>query len=269
MTPLRVVFRKILAEIFSKKDSFLPEKHFIINYSGGKIYLNMKGTLMIKGIIGVYEYWKTKLFFSIIKEGMTCIDAGAHKGYFSLLFAKLMNDKSRVLSFEPYPENCFWLKQSIRVNNFKCIKVYPYALSDNEGMATFYPGKISGWSSLFFNRNKLITKKPIIVKTRKLDNVLKDESINGVDVIKIDVEGAELLVLKGAKNILEKGKNIKLVIEINAKNKEINEQIFELLDICDFQIYRIDKKMEPIKRLDEISKDTYDLSIYATKGDLS
>ncbi len=220
---------------------------------------------MAKGVIGVYEYWKSKLFFNLIKEGMTCIDVGAHKGYFSLLFAKLMNDKGKVLSFEPLPENCFWFRQSTQVNNYKCIKLYPYALSDGEGTATFYLGNTSGRGSLFSDHNASITQKPLTVKKRKLDNVLKDEGIDNVDILKIDVEGAELLVLKGAANILKKSKNVKIFIDIDVKDKETKKQIFEFLNLCGFQMYKIGKKLKPIKRVDKISKDTYGLSIYATK----
>ncbi|MFB0562751.1 MAG: FkbM family methyltransferase [Candidatus Lokiarchaeia archaeon] len=198
------LLKKALAKIFIKKDIFLPNKHFLVNYCGGKIYLTLEGSMMTKGVIGVYEYWKTKLFFNLIKEGMTCIDAGAHKGYFSLLFAKLMNDKGKVLSFEPHPENCFWFRQSTQVNNYKCIKLCPYALSDDEGTTTFYPGKTKGVGSLFYNHNRSIKQKQLTVKTRKLDNALKEEGITNVDIFKIDVEGAELLVLKGAENILKK-----------------------------------------------------------------
>jgi FkbM family methyltransferase len=262
---LLTLLKKALAKIFIKKDIFLPNKHFLVNYCGGKIYLTLKGSMMTKGVIGVYEYWKTKLFFDLVKEGMTCIDAGAHKGYFSLLFAKLMNDKGKVLSFEPLPENCFWFRQSTQVNNYKCIKLYPYALSDDEGTATFYPGKTTGQGSLFSDHKTSTNQKQLTVKTRKLDNILKDEGIEDVDIIKIDVEGAELLVLRGAENILKKSKNVKLFIDIDVKDKETKEKIFEFLNVRGFKMYKIGKNLEPIKRVDKISKNIYGLSIYATK----
>jgi len=262
---LKAAFRKVLAKIFLGINFLLPDKHFLINYYGGKIYLNAKEPGIMRAVIGVYENWKTKLFFSLVKEGLTCVDVGAHKGYFSLLFAKLMKDKGKVLAFDPLPENCFWLSQSIHVNKYKCIKVYQYALSDEEGTATLYPGKMSSWSSLFLTGGASTADKPLIVKTRRLDNVLNDAGINDIGVIKIDVEGAELWVLKGAENILKKSKNVKIVMEVHVQNKEMNKQIFEFLKGCGFKIYKVSKNLEPIRRVDEITKELYSVDIYATK----
>jgi predicted methyltransferase len=73
--------------------------------------------------LGVYEFWKTMLLFDIVKEGMTIIDAGSNKGYYSLLFAKSMNDKGRILSFEPDIGNCFWFNKSIQANKEDYISV--------------------------------------------------------------------------------------------------------------------------------------------------
>lgn len=212
---------------------------------------------MMNRALSVYEYWKTKLFFNIVREGMTCVDVGANKGYYSLLFAKLMNDKGKVLSFEPNPNNCFWFKKSTQANNYKCIKLYQCALSDREGSATFYLGKKSDWGSLFFSRDAAAPeKKQITVKTRKFDKVLKEEGINTVDIIKMDVEGADLLVLKGAEGTLKKY-DIKLAMDVHVQSSEEKNQLFDFLESCGFKIFAIGRELSPIEKTDEKTKDIY------------
>jgi len=254
--PFNVILLKRFLSIALWRMAFpLPNRCFPIKYYGGKIYLNLKESRPTMNMaLGIYEYWKTKLFFNIVKEGMTIVDIGAHNGYFSLLFAKLMNDKGNVLSFEPDLNNCFWFRKSIQVNGRRCIKLFQYTLSDREGSVDFYRGKTSGMGSLFLSSDT--EEKVITVKTRKLDNVLKDEGINKVDLIKIDVQGADLLVLKGAERTLKR-QNIKLAMDVDVKSLEERNQVFDFLGSCGFKMFRISKELTPIEKIDERTRDIY------------
>lgn len=258
----KIAFRIVLSNHLLPRISFIiPDKYFLINYYGGKIYLNLKESpMMLRRALGVFEYWKTRLLTDLIKPNMTIVDVGVNKGYYSLLFAKLMNDKGKVLSFEPNPDNCFWIRKSIEVNGYKCIKLYQCALSDKEGLATFYLGKKSGWGSLFYSSSARPDRKKITVKTRKLDDILDEEGIDGIDLIQIDVEGADLLVLKGAKDTLKKSKNVKLTMDIDVRSKEERKQLFEFLTSCGFQIFNVGKELKHTKKIDEVGEE-----IYATK----
>ena len=249
--------------LLSRLHFLLPDRYFLITYYGGKIYLNLRESPMMMGrALGIYEYFKTRLISETVKEGMTIVDVGVNKGYYSLLGAKLMNDKGRVLSFEPDQDNCLWIRRSIEANRYRSIKLYRLALSDREGQALFYPGKRSGWGSLFFSPGTTAEQeKPLTVKTRRLDEILEEVGIDSVDIIKIDVEGAELLVLRGAENIIKKSKNVKLFIDIDTKSSlKEKKELFEFLSNCGFVIYGIDKKPKPIKNVKELNgiyKDIY------------
>jgi FkbM family methyltransferase len=249
--------RKYLSGKLSRMAFLLPSTDFLIRYRGGKIYLKLKESRwMMERAFSVYEFWKTKVFLDIVRQGMTIVDVGVNRGYFSLLFAKLMNDKGKVLSFEPNPSSCFWFRKSIQSNGYKCIKLFQYALSDKEGSATLYRGTYSGSSSLF---PSLHTKKETItVKTRKLDNVLKDEGIDKVDILKIDVEGADLLVLKGAERLLKR-QNIKLAMDVDVKSSQERNQLFDFLKSCDFEVFRIGKELVPIRKIDKRTREIYAL----------
>ena len=256
--PLTVAIKLTLFGCLLTSLSFLlPNRYFLIKFHGGKIYLNLKESHMMRNrALGVYEFWKTRLFFDIVKEGMTIIDVGANKGYYSLIFAKLMNDRGRILSFEPDINNCFWFNKSIQANKYKSIKLYQCALSDNNGEAIFYLGEKSGWGSLF-SSSDASRKQPVVVNTKKLDNVVQEEGISSIDIIKIDVQGADLLVLKGARKTLAANPKLKIAMDVDVKGEEERQQLFDLLTSCGFQISKIGKRLEPIRRIDETIKDIY------------
>jgi len=247
--------KKLLSRTLWRMTFPLPNKHRPIDYYGGKIYLNLRESFaMMDRALGVYEYWKTRLFFHLVKEKMTIVDVGVNKGYFSLLFARLMNDRGKVLSFEPDPDNCFWFRKSIQLNGYKCIRLFQNALLDREGSATFYRGKKSGQGSLFTSPST--EQKGITVKTRKLDNVLKDEEIDQIDLVKIDVQGADLLVLRGAERTLKR-ENIKLAMDVDIRSSEERNQLFHFLKSCGFKIFRIKKELASIEKMDGRTKEIY------------
>lgn len=253
--PPRVALKMLLSRlVFVSQLPFLfPDKHFLMNYYGAKMYIDLNSApVMMDVAFGAYEYWKTKLFFDLVKEGMTILDIGACKGNYSILFAKLMRDRGRVLAFEPDPDNCEWIRKNIQVNNFKCIELHQYALSDKEGSATFYPG--NGMGSLVASRHSWMSdlqKGPITVQTRMLDNVLNEEHIHEVHIIKMDVEGGDLLVLRGAEHTL-KCKNVSLLMDVDVISNVERKELFELLDSCGFGIYRIGRELKPISKANEM-----------------
>jgi FkbM family methyltransferase len=250
-----MALQKLLSRTISRMTFLLPDTYIPLRYYGGKIYLNLREySPMVDKALGIYEPWKTDLFFNSVRKGMTLVDVGVNKGYFSLIFARLMEDSGNVLSFEPDPDNCFWFRQSIKANRYKCIKLYQHALSDKEGSVAFYRGKKSGWGSII--QSPYTTQNAINVKSRKLDNVLEDEEIDKVDFVKIDVEGAELSVLKGAKKTLQRH-NIKLAIDVDLLRLEQKNQLLDFLESFGFRTFRIWKELIPVEKMDEHIREIY------------
>lgn len=97
--PLAVKYKRKLSRYLSRLSFIIHDKYFLVNYYGGKIYLNLKeSNMMMDRTLGVYEYWKTRLFMDLVRPGITVVDIGVNKGYFSLLAAKLMNDNVKNVS---------------------------------------------------------------------------------------------------------------------------------------------------------------------------
>ena len=162
-----------------------------------------------------YEIKETKLVKKIIKNDMTVIDAGANFGWYSLNFAKLIgnNSKSKIYSFEPIPKVYKELNLNIKLNQYKNIKTFNYALgskNSNVKLGTPYFSFIgsSGATSEFLNFSKKINCKMF-----KIDTIVKLKKIKKIDFIKADIEGGELNLLKGAEKTLLSHKP-KIFIEI-------------------------------------------------------
>lgn len=213
----------------------IPDKYYLIKYRGGKIYLNLRESMMMRfRAMGIYESEKTKLFQRIIKPGMTVLDIGANKGYFSLLAAKLTTEIGHVYTFEPNPENCEWIRKSIGVNHYKNIKLFQIALFNKNTTMPFFYGKKSGHHSLIYDQ-EMGSKN---VQVARLDDIIRKNNITDVDFIKIDVEGAELGVLEGSKKLLKK-QSPKIVIDIHDINRK---KFYKILDDCGYKLFYYDKK---------------------------
>jgi FkbM family methyltransferase len=190
----------------------LEERYRPYPFAGGLIYLDVdESPAMRRRAEGRFEPEKVAALQRLLKPGMTFVDVGSNKGDFSLIAAQVMNDDGRVLAFEPMPENCRWIRKSIELNGYRSIRLFELALSDEQGRALLYLGKRSGWHSLLPKEGR----ETIEVPTRTLDAVLAESGDAHVDVLKVDVEGAELPVLRGAERTLADAGLTAILIDVH------------------------------------------------------
>jgi FkbM family methyltransferase len=143
---------------------------------------------------------------SLVNENSIFIDVGAHIGKYSLLLARRAK---LVVAIEPDPISFSALKRAIMINKLRKIVALNIAVSDTDGQCFFYMHRWSVVSSIKVSQGSF---KTILVKSMTLDSIAKTLKTR-IDVIKIDVEGAEVEVIKGAKNLLTQHKP-KLVMEV-------------------------------------------------------
>ncbi|MFM8471589.1 MAG: FkbM family methyltransferase [Limisphaerales bacterium] len=151
---------------------------------------------------------------SALRPGMTALDIGANFGYYSVLFAQAVGPTGRVMAFEPNPVMLTELKHNLALNQFTHVTVQPIALGESEGELEFCcptPGR-EGHGSLRPNPSFTV-QETIRVRCRTLDAVCDELGLSTVDVIKLDAEGAELLVFKGATRLLSGPRRPRLYFE--------------------------------------------------------
>ena len=176
---------------------------------------------------------------------MTFIDVGANKGDFTLLAARLAGNSGTVISIEPAPENHSILQRSIELNDYTNIRVLQVALSDRDGTANLQIGSTSGSHTLSPEFNGLRT---VAVPTRTLDGVVAEQQLGSVDMIKIDVQGLELAVLRGAAQTLRANPGIILLLDL-PKQSEKRRAIGEYLAPFGFTYFPDCDELAPTRDL--------------------
>jgi FkbM family methyltransferase len=156
-------------------------------------------------------------------------DVGAHFGFHTLGFASIVGPSGRVVGFEPNPSNRERLGRNLERNGDLAsrVAVLPCALSDRNGQSPLFLSRNieSGASSMSFLDGTTPSVDPatvgawdkVVVAVRTADAVLRDHTAAAPHVIKIDVEGAELLVLRGAEEIMRTTRPTVIVESHSAK----------------------------------------------------
>lgn len=175
------------------------------------------------GSRGIYIYRENyelllKNCHTLIKKDDIVLDVGANQGIFTLAFSKLTGPNGKVLSIEPFDKMVKLIKSNILINSLANIKILTTVVSDKEGYESldFGGGIVSASIVRNFSKNSKIA-----IKATTIDTITKD--FNKINFIKLDIEGAELKALNGAKQTLHNDKPI-LSIEVDSNSfDEINE----------------------------------------------
>jgi len=146
-------------------------------------------------IRGVHEPYMQDSFVNFLRPGDVAFDVGAHVGFHSLVCGLLVGSCGRVVAFEPDLHCRESLERQVQANPSLPITVLPYAVSDSPGQVRFYSAR-SGQS-------RVHTEGRLLVEATTLDILVKGGQIPAPDLIKIDVEGHEGAVLRGARATLE------------------------------------------------------------------
>jgi len=199
------------------------------------------------------------------KEGETLVDLGANVGYYTLKLSPLVGNNGKIIAIEADPESCEILKKNCILNKFSNIRIHNIAITEKKGQVRLYKSDIhSGTNSIFSNKGRSDTNYITIPSTTLND--LLDESYPVIDWMKIDVEGAELKVLKGCKKTLEKTK--KIIIELHEhilmNNNEKPQDILEILQQSGFKIHLFQDKWDSKTSPNTILKSDY---IFAEKNE--
>jgi FkbM family methyltransferase len=171
---------------------------------------------LLEGVL--WEPEISALLDVILKTAMTFVDVGAHIGFHTLHAARMLGPSGAVIAFEPTPEVFELLQRSVRLNGLESIcRCMNLALSFSEGLAAFHVSTLCGHNSLY-PLGDTQEESELQVKTARLDDLLRET--RRIDVVKLDVEGAELDVLEGMKAILANHRDILLIVEYGVPHLE-------------------------------------------------
>lgn len=148
------------------------------------------------------------------KEGDVVVDVGAHIGRYTIVASKRVGASGKVIAIEADPDNFDMLNLNVDLNELTNVLPVNCALYSAEAKIKLYkPADLTTHNSIMLARAS--GDDYVEVDAITLDSLMHQNQIGCVNWIKIDVEGAELEVLKGAEGILSKSKNISVLVEIH------------------------------------------------------
>ena len=149
----------------------------------------------------VHEPLATKLLMETLKPGMNAVDIGGNIGYYAMLEARLVGPEGKVIAIEPMPDNSEQLCNNIKINGYQNIRIHKVAIGDRDGTALMYITGKSNWHSL---HPPVSAKGELKVPVSTLDSLLMPYNLASVDLVRMDLEGYEIVVIEGMKWTLEK-----------------------------------------------------------------
>jgi FkbM family methyltransferase len=181
--------------------------------------------------LGTFERYEQEEFARVLRPGQVVFDIGANVGFYTLLAARLVGPAGRVWAFEPAARNVAYLKRHLELNNCRHATVLEVAVADRTGTATFQ-------ASPSFSEGRLVadaspTPGQYEVATVTLDALLARDEVSLPNLLKIDVEGAELSVLHGAADVIRRGRP---TILLSTHSSALREQCADHLRQLDYDV---------------------------------
>ena len=194
-------------------------------------------------VAGSFEPNEFAFLARTLRPCMTFVDIGANEGLFTLFAARRVGTSGRVIAIEPSARERAILERNIARNGLDNVTVVPHALAAEPGTAELLiaPRKHGLHNTLgefIYEGETAVARETVVIET--LDDLHKRLALRRVDVIKIDVEGAEVKVLTGGRNVLATSRPILLV---EANEEALKRQgtrtgaLLELLQTLGYEIH--------------------------------
>ena len=188
---------------------------------------------------GMIEPHQTNAFIETLREGQTVFDLGANVGYYSILASRLIGTKGRVVSFEPSVRNLSLLYGHLRANRAENVMLIPAACSDTHHLALFSSGSNYAMGHLVNGEEAPTDRIQVTaVPCLTVDEVVERLNLSP-DVMKIDVEGAEFGVLKGAAKTLA---DCRPTIFLSVHSDELRESCSRMLEELGYTVETINQE---------------------------
>jgi FkbM family methyltransferase len=221
-TVFRWVFVRVLGTTFAKQVWRIPGAHGFYQWlmprlrpsavmvDGHLIELDPLDSLLLS-VNGNYEAFEQSLFVGCVRSGDTVLDIGAHIGLYTLQAARAAGPQGRVFAFEPSVENFALLVRNIEGNGYENVHAERVAVSDREGHAEL------SLSAANTGDHSLVTVGTAGRRTERVQTVAVDgiSELSTIDVVKLDVQGAEPSVIAGARLTLDANEDVLMFMELS------------------------------------------------------
>jgi len=242
LRPIRVLHSFFLARLKTRYAEVL----------GHRMYLDRVDTLRLS-LNGVWEPYETQVLTGGVQAGDVVFDIGANIGYYTLLLARSTGAAGHVYAFEPEPENFRLLEKNIAANGYQNVTAFNKAVGETSATRKLYLHEFNKGDHRMYESGD--GRKHIPVECVSLDELLGGQNVRP-DWIKMDVQGAEGLVLQGMREILGSGGRLKLLTEfwpyaLDRAGSRPEEFLRTLLDYG-FSLHELDERREETRPVTDV-----------------
>lgn len=187
---------------------------------------------------GLYDYHEMNFLLRYLRDEDSFLDIGANIGIYTLLAASKIKSGT-IYSFEALPTNYLRLEENIKLNNFTQVKPLSIAIADSVGSVTISNNTKSDSTAFITTNTQDTTAESLQIPSSTLDNLLQNENLSHLTLAKMDIEGAEILALKGATSLLQQQRPHVWILELlNGVNHGYRKQdIVKLLQDYGYSLY--------------------------------
>ena len=215
--------------------------------NGFTLYLDRTDEAIVREFMsGEYEPLGTELMQRLIRPGMAVLDIGANIGYYTLLYARQVGPKGAVYAFEPTPDTFSMLRKNIQSNGFSdTVRLIEAAVSDHSGTAEIFINQYNKGDNRLYGSGSM---RRVPVETKRLDDIFSARE--HVDFIKMDIQGAEGLALRGMRDIIARDHPV-IVMEfwprLYTKLDSSAREILETLSAAGYSFEDIDDEANDVR----------------------
>ncbi len=242
-----------------------------------KLFVHENWGTRVRYLLGWYEYGTVLMCKKLLRPGMTALDIGADIGYYARLFSTRVGYQGKVFAFEPHPESFRLLQENVSNKKYANVSCINNALSDKNADLILHATNVPGKHSLFYviqrHDSSVFYDVSIKVKGVTLDEFLQEKGNPPIDLIKMDIEGAEPRALTGMQCTLTRNKNIVLIVEFNGRalkaSQTTPQQFLRQIQNLGFSVLAISEEtgalVKPDEKIYNYIKQGY-VNLLCTKG---
>jgi len=230
-----------MARLWMRKFPSVPVP---VRLSYGAWWLASPGDIDRQLLNGNFESAELRFVEKFLRPGMTVFDIGAHHGLYTMLASRKVGKTGRVIAFEPSARERALLARHLRLNQSVSVTIEKSAIGSEKGKADLFlvAGGEDGCNSL--RRPKTMAESSTTeVDVTTIDEYILENKIDRVDFVKLDIEGAELAALKGARGLLSARERPVVLAEVYEIRSEPwgyrSREIVDFLEALGYQWHRI------------------------------
>lgn len=240
--PVRLGSRRVLLEVERRLGGGWPVRERVAEIAPG-VRMHLRLDDLIERhiyVYGLFEYEVVTAMMSLLTPGMNVADVGANVGQYSLLAASRVGSAGTVLAFEPNPPVFERLRRNVELNEFTNVRTESIALAATAGAASLHVPLhdqfgAAGWASL--GAFSGVPEQEIPIEVATLDQRAAEHGLE-IGLVKIDVEGFEADVLRGASEVLRRSHPV-VIFEVHSVRPDGGADEIDLLRASGYGVFRI------------------------------